>query len=257
MAMLLLPEIFDETWKHFPSAAAHPAPVDFWRRSIQEIRQLQPQVELIAEVYWDREAQLQEIGFDYTYNKKVCDFLLRGEYDLLLKFIGSCSQSYLKHSVHFIENHDEARAASLLDFEQHTLAAAFILFLPGMALLHEGQLEGRKNFARIQMNTRAPEPADSRVASFYHNLLATLQRTFVRRGKPKLTDLPGQPVLVVEWSGSDAVDHALVNFGEFPARLNRHASEVLFCTADQPPQLVPSEILLPPRCAAIVRARIG
>src|SRR5688500_13982950 len=34
MAMLLLPEIFNETWKNFPSPAAHLTSGDFWRNTI-------------------------------------------------------------------------------------------------------------------------------------------------------------------------------------------------------------------------------
>ncbi|MGZ8938424.1 MAG: alpha-amylase family glycosyl hydrolase, partial [Limisphaerales bacterium] len=109
MAMLLLPEIFAETWKSFPSPAAHQTHADFWRKTIAAVRQLQPQVQLIAEVYWDREEQLQELGFDYTYNKRVCDYLVRGQEAELIEYLRGRSVGYLSRSVHFLENHDEAR----------------------------------------------------------------------------------------------------------------------------------------------------
>lgn len=254
MAMLLLPEIFEETWKNFPSTAAHRTHVDFWRKTIEAVRQLQPQVEMIAEVYWDREEQLQALGFDYTYNKRVCDYLTRGEEDELLRFLEKCSNRYLEHSVHFIENHDEPRAASVLEFERHKLAAAVILFLPGMALLHDGQLEGRKAFARIQMNTRTPEGADTEIARFYNDLLTMLQQTQVRRGRPKVNAIPERSLLVVEWSGAQETDFAIVNFGNEDVRLDVAGREVLYTTG-KAARFEDDQTVMPGRCAVVVRGK--
>jgi hypothetical protein len=218
MAMLLLPEIFAETWKQFPTSGAHRTQADFWRKTIQEIRLLQPQVELIAEVYWDREEQLQELGFDYTYNKRVLDYLAKGECADLIQYLRGCSTGYLKRSVHFIENHDEERAAARFDIRRHQLGAALILFLPGMALLHDGQLEGRKKFARIQMSKRAAEPVDAEIVEFYETLLKMLQGTQVRRGTPSLVEL-GKLAIGVKWEGRDETDVAVVNFGREAVRV--------------------------------------
>jgi glycosidase len=217
MAMLLLPEIFAETWKHFPTSGAHRTHDDFWRKTIQAIRQLQPQVELIAEVYWDREEQLQELGFDYTYNKRVLDYLAKREHAELVRFLHGCAIGYLKRSVHFIENHDEERAAARFEGRRHQLAAALVLFLPGMALLHDGQLDGRKKFARIQMSKRSAEPVDEGIAAFYEGLLRALQKTEVRRGKPSWVEL-GELVIGAKWEGKNT-DLALVNFGIEAVRL--------------------------------------
>jgi hypothetical protein len=257
MAMLLLPEVFAKTWKNFPSQAAHKIDTGFWRKTIQEIRQVQPHVELIAEAYWDREEQLQELGFDYTYNKRVCDYLKRGQYGELLEYIGSVSPGFLNRSVHFIENHDEERAASVFTDEQHKLAAATVLFLPGMALLHDGQLEGRKAFARIQVTKRVPEEADPLIASFYETLLTVLQRTHVRRGKPKLTTMRERQALVVEWGGPEESDFAIINFGAEPVALEVQGGQVLYSTGSIGPQLAKNQIVVAPRSAAIVRGAGG
>ena len=232
MAMLLLPEIFQETWKNFPSPAAHRTDIDFWRKTIAEVRQLQPQAQLIAEVYWDREEQLQELGFDYTYNKRVCDYLVRGQYAELIEYLRSCSIRYLNRSVHFLENHDEARAASLLDLERHKLAAALILFLPGMAMLHDGQIEGRQAFARIQLNKRKAESVDAEIAGFYEGVLETLKRTHVRRGKASLVPMDGPLAFAVKWQSGCETDLSVVNFGETPVKVE--ATKVLYCTGTMP-----------------------
>jgi hypothetical protein len=257
MAMLVLPEIFEETWKHFPSPAAHRTGSDFWRKTLQEIRQLQPQVELIAEVYWDREEQLQEIGFDYTYNKRVYDYLVQGQIEELIVFLGSRSGMFLNRSVHFIENHDEKRAAAVFDREQHQLAAALILFLPGMALLHEGQLEGRKEFARIQMSKRAQDRVDAEIAGFYETLLMRLQGTYVRRGKAKVICHPDEAVVAVEWKGPEASDVAVVNFSQNKRVLEMAGSEVLYSTSGEQVEIRADGVCVPGRSAVIVRGKNG
>ena len=254
MAMLLLPEIFWETWKDFPSPAAHQTNSDFWRKTITAVRQLQPQVQLIAEVYWDLEGQLQELGFDYTYNKRVCDYLVRGQEAELIAYLRSCSIGYLNRSVHFLENHDEARAASVLDLERHKLAVALILFLPGMAMLHDGQMEGRRAFARIQLSKRTIESVDTEIASFYEGLLQTLKRTHVRRGKASVVPMEEPLAFAVKWDHGHEADVGVVNFGETPVKVE--GSEVLYSTAELP-ALRGGWVEVPGRTACIVRSRIG
>ena len=221
MAMLLLPEVFNETWREFPCQGAHQTNTNFWRKAIAAVRQLQPQAELIAEAYWDREAELQELGFDFTYNKRVTDYLVRGQERELGTFLRGCSADHLRRSVHFLENHDEARAASVFTLEKHKAAAALILFLPGLALLHDGQLEGRRKFARIQMSRRAKEKADPEISAFYEGLLKTLQKTHVRRGRASLVELEMDTAIVgVKWEGPKGEwDLAIVNLGEAEERV--------------------------------------
>lgn len=216
MAMLLLPDVFLQTWKEFPSLAAHPTNAPFWKAAIPKIRELQPHVDLIAEAYWDREQELQDAGFDFTYNKRVYDYIVRGQNDELGRFLEDCAPGFLARGVHFIENHDEPRAASLLPFDRHKVAAALTVFLPGMALLHDGQLEGRTMFAPIQMCRRAAEEPNAAIQTFYMDLLSKLRQTHVRRGKPEL--LRCEPAgsmkkpIAVSWeSRSGEVDLALVN----------------------------------------------
>ena len=255
MAMLLLPEIFNETWKNFPSNGAHQTAQDFWRKTIADVRQLQPQVELIAEVYWDREEQLQELGFDFNYNKRVTDYLVRGQTRQLIEFLKKCPLKYLSRSVHFLENHDEARVASVLSWQRHHLSAALILFLPGMALLHDGQLEGRRMFARIQMSRRAEEKVDGEIAGFYEKLLKVLQTTQVRRGKVSIVNLPAEAeAIAVKWEGAEEVDLAVVNFGK--ESLTVPGEDVVYTTRE----LLKSGggvVEVPGETACIVRSKRG
>jgi hypothetical protein len=219
---LILPEIFDAVWKDFPSIGNHLTGANFWRSAIPQIRQLQPSADLIAEGYWDKERQLHDAGFDYAYNKRVTDFVMRGQNSELVSFLQSLPSSFLRRSVHFLENHDEARAAAVLPLRRHKAAAALILFLPGMALLHEGQLEGRTRFAPIHLNRRPPEEVNGEVSRFYRELLALLQKTSIRRGTPELLESGAdRGAIVVRWIGANSGTYfGAVNLGNAQAELD-------------------------------------
>jgi hypothetical protein len=247
MAMLLLPEIFAETWRHFPTAGAHGTTANFWKRTIPKIRQLQPHVELIAEAYWDREQELQDAGFDFTYNKRVTDYLVRGQHAELRQLLQERPESFWQHSVHFLENHDEPRVASVLPLARHKAAAALILFLPGMALLHEGQLHGRTRFAHIQMSRRAPEPLHPEIFQFYTDLLHFLPQTRIRRGRPEIK-VEGD-LITIAW---DRIDVGIANPGPTAATWPEAQGTLLYSTA---PGMENRDgaWLVPPESAHIVR----
>ena len=266
MAMLLIPEIFRETWMDFPCQAAHQTQANFWRKAISAVRQLHPQTEMIAEAYWDREEELQECGFDFTYNKRVYDYLMRGQNAELREFLRGRSANFLRRSIHFLENHDEPRVASLLPLEKHKAAASLLLFLPGMVLLHEGQLEGRRQFARIQMSKRAEEDADPVIGALYEELLAAIQKTHVRRGVGTVLSAGG-PVIVVKWEGPEKeTDFALVNletrdeaitWAEMTGGSTPGEAALLYHTSTGPPQVKNGKITLPAQSTCILRAKAG
>jgi hypothetical protein len=261
MAMLLLPEIFENTWKDFPPLGAHLTRANFWRSAIPAMRQLQPQLDLIAEVYWDREQDLQDCGFDYTYNKRVADYILRGQFRELRDFLHGCSAKYLRRSVHFLENHDEPRAASVLPPDLHKAAALLILSLPGLAMLHDGQLEGRKAFARIQMNKRADEQPDREISAFYAEVLTQLQTTSIRRGVSEMVPTGADETIAIGWSRSpDEFDITVVNLGGQPRICHlprkREALTSLYATGggcNLKPEGESVILQLPPRTGIIFR----
>ena len=80
MAMLLQPEIIKRTWgdRALPRDGLPPQDEAFWPDAIKAIRRRHPQFLFIAEVYWDMEFELQQAGFDLTYDKRLYDRLLAG-----------------------------------------------------------------------------------------------------------------------------------------------------------------------------------
>src|SRR5262245_44784963 len=75
MAMLLLNEVFAKTWEKFPGAA-DVIQTEFWSEAIQAVKKAHPDFLFLGEVYWDLEARLQSLGFDYTYDKRLYDDLV-------------------------------------------------------------------------------------------------------------------------------------------------------------------------------------
>src|SRR4029078_11491133 len=78
MAMLLEPPIIQRTWgdRSLPVDGSRPKDAPFWREAIPAIKRVNPGFLFIAEVYWDMEWELQEAGFDYTYDKRLYDRLV-------------------------------------------------------------------------------------------------------------------------------------------------------------------------------------
>ena len=76
MAMLILPEIFDRTWGHLKTDDQETP--NFWRNAIPRVKAKYPDFIFIAEAYWDMQWNLQQMGFDYTYDKKLLDRLVEG-----------------------------------------------------------------------------------------------------------------------------------------------------------------------------------
>jgi hypothetical protein len=151
------------------------------------------------------------LGFDWIYDKRVTDSLMERDASGLQRLVQSRSQDYLERSVHFLENHDEPRVADRLTPVEHRAAAWLILGLPGVPLLHEGQLEGARWRASVHLNRRLPETTDETVAQFYRQFLGTLRESNVRHGKGVVlrpeaaTDSDAKDLLerimVVAWSG--------------------------------------------------------
>jgi len=168
MAMLVLNDVFDRTWHDFPPTAPI-ARSEFWPEAIAAVRKTRPTFQFIAEAYWNLEPRLQSLGFDFIYDKAFYDELVRRDSDALREHIKATDHSF--NPVRFLENHDEPRIASLLSLEEHKAAAILLMNQPGMRLLHDGQLIGRKQRTPVQFERYWPEPPDPEITDFYQSLL--------------------------------------------------------------------------------------
>jgi hypothetical protein len=97
---------------------------------------------------------------------------------------------YQRHMLRFVENHDEPRAASVFDRPAHQAALTSVLTLPGVALLHEGEAEGRRLRTPVTLGRRAIEATDGELRVFVDRLLAAVSRG-LRRGTWQLAPIEG------------------------------------------------------------------
>jgi hypothetical protein len=177
MAMLVTREVFECTWGgEFDSARA-----EFWPDAITRVRAERHDFLFMAEVYWDMEYSLQQQGFDFAYDKRLYDRLLRDDAPSVRAHLRA-DLSYQNRLTRFIENHDEPRAASAFGPERGRAASTLALTLTGLRLLHEGQMEGRPTKLSVHLGRRPQEPVDIETEEHYRRLLAALAHTVFHEG---------------------------------------------------------------------------
>lgn len=228
MAMLLLNDVFAKTWAHLPSAEPPPAG-EFWSDAIPAVKRAQPGFSFLAEVYWGLEGRLQSLGFDFTYDKALYDDLTERRYAEAQSKLLAAAPDYVARSIHFLENHDEPRAAEKLSLLENRAAALTILALPGMRFLHEGQLRGARLKVPVQLARRPVEPPQAEVRAAYQAILTALQQSAVGRGEARLLapraawdgNPTGQNFVVVQWqTKAAAFDLVVVNLAPHRGQCN-------------------------------------
>jgi hypothetical protein len=173
MAMLVLRDCFRRLWYPLLSDSAFDEkwPGEFWDRAITAVKEVSPGFRFIAEAYWDKEQQLADLGFDLCYEKKLYDALVAHDAGRVLERLQRNTVD-LSRSLSFIENHDEPRAASVLNKPDNLAALALILTVPGSVLIHEGQMEGKRERLPVQRITPlTDEPADLALKDAYARIL--------------------------------------------------------------------------------------
>ena len=186
MAMLVLNEVFAKTWAHLPTANQEQPTSEFWESAIKTVRRGHPQFLFLAEAYWGLEARLQSLGFDYTYDKALYDGLVSRDAAGVQRHLLGMSARAVASGAHFLENHDEPRIASVLSPAEHRAAALVILGLPGMRLLHEGQLDGTRVRTPVQLARHRAESPQADIRALYEQLLTVLPGTAVGQGRAEL-----------------------------------------------------------------------
>jgi len=211
MAMLLLNQIFERTWGN--RAGQRPA-TEYWTDVISAINKMHPGFIFMAEAYWELEWELQQLGFDYCYDKRLYDRLEHDSAENVRLHL--CAElAYQGKLVRFIENHDEPRALSVFSPEKERAAAVTIATIPGAKLFHEGQFDGRKVRLPVFLSRRPAEPFDRGLQEFYPTLLKAASLEGVRDGEWQLCERTGWPdnasyQNLVAWCWRNAGEHQLI-----------------------------------------------
>ncbi|MDY7103375.1 MAG: alpha-amylase family glycosyl hydrolase [Actinomycetota bacterium] len=176
MAMLVRNEVFARTWGHLVGAAPDE---EYWTEVIGEVRRRYPGFWFIAEAYWDMEWDLQQLGFDHCYDKRLYDRLVAAEPAESIRLHLCADGDYQDGLVRFVENHDEPRAASALAPERLRAATVTTLTQRGARLVHDGQLSGRRVHLPVFLGRFPDEEPDPDLEAFHRALLAAIaDRTF-------------------------------------------------------------------------------
>jgi hypothetical protein len=192
MAMLVINEIFENTWKK--RAGSRPV-LEYWEEVIPAVKRSNRDFIFIAEAYWDKEWDLQHQGFDYCYDKRIYDRL---EHDtaMNIRLHLKADNNYQSKLLRFIENHDEPRHVNIFERPQLVSAALISSTIPGARLFHEGQFEGRTVKLPVFLRRRPEEPVDHELQSFYHRLLRIIRHPVFRKGYWQQHDSTG-------WDGNE------------------------------------------------------
>jgi glycosidase len=226
MAMLPLNNIFYNTWIGVLKKYGFEKPKkEFWEESISIVKNKRPDFIFIAETYWDLEWQLQNLGFDFTYDKRLTDRLVGGDIKSIKDHLNA-EKEYQEKSVRFLENHDEDRAIVKLGRERSMAAAVITSTIPGVAFYFDGQCDGKRIKLPVQLGREPEEKHDEKIKEFYHHLFKITKDEVFRNGNWKL--LEASPVsdsdnsydnlLAWEWRLDDELRIVVVNYNSSTSR---------------------------------------
>jgi hypothetical protein len=112
---------------------------------------------------------------------------------------------------HFLENHDEPRIAGTLSADEHLAAAVLTFTTPGLRLLHDGQLEGKRVRIPVHLRRGPDEEVDATVVRLYEVLLPIITSRPVTSGAWSL--LSCRPA----WDGNPTDNNFIVYLLEHPS----------------------------------------
>lgn len=212
MAMLSLNNVFDNTWSGILTHGNYEKPaVEFWQESISEIKNVRSDFIFIGEAYWDLEWELQRLGFDYTYDKKLLDRLKLGQISEIKGHL-MAEKEFQYKSVRFIENHDEERAVGSLGNDKAKAAAVIMSTISGMRLYYDGQFEGKKIKLPVQLGREPHEGKNDCISNLYNSLLRITNNEIFKFGEWKLIE--NKP----DWEGNKTYNNFLIWLVTFNGR---------------------------------------
>ncbi len=213
MAMLVTNEVFSRTWGQ--CLQSWPVPkTEFWQEAIAAL----PDFVWLAEVYWDLERKMQELGFQFTYDKRLYDRLKEAPTGQVRAHLAA-DLGYQSKLGRFLENHDEPRSAATFPRERIAAVATLLSTLPGLRFYHHGQLDGRKTFVPMPLARARPEAADQQVQELYEQLLGLARAEVFHAGEWKLLEVQSagddtfQDLIAYSWCYQADCRLVIVNLG--------------------------------------------
>ncbi len=182
MAILPLNNIFHNTWIGILNKTKFKKPKDeFWKIALKEVKNKNEDFMFIGEAYWDLEWDLQQLGFDFTYDKKFLDRLASDDISGVKAHL-TADDDYQLKSVRFLENHDEARTLQKFGEQKSNAAAVIMNTVQGAKLYYDGQFEGKRIKLPVQLGKAPNEKSSKEIKKFYEKLLAITKDNIFNTG---------------------------------------------------------------------------
>lgn len=222
MAMLSLNKVQRDTWWEFIGGDLPRE--EFWTQALNAVRAEHPEFVFIAEVYWGLEWDIQELGFDYTYDKVLYDRLRFANADSIRGHLRA-EHLFQMRSLRFIANHDEEEPLKAFGREKSLAAATIIATLPGARLFHLFQLLGRP--ARLPLQYINDDFAlDEAVEKYYWKILRIASDPAFHGGQWALREnvpvyageTSCEHILSWQWKQRHTGKLVLINYSDAPAQ---------------------------------------
>ncbi|MFZ2323485.1 MAG: alpha-amylase family glycosyl hydrolase [Ignavibacteriaceae bacterium] len=226
MAMLPLNNVFFNTWIGVIRKYGFERPEkEFWEEAISAVKKKRKDFLFIAETYWDLEWQLQNLGFDFTYDKRLTDRLAGGDTQSIKDHL-QADINYQQKSMRFLENHDEERAVVKFGKERSLAAAVIISTITGMAFYFDGQCDGKKVKLPLQLGREPEEKQDEKIKEFYRKLFQITKSEIFRNGEWKFletfaagdNDTSYQNLFAWQWRLGNDLRIVVVNYNNLTSR---------------------------------------
>lgn len=222
MAMLSLNKVQRDTWWEFIGGDLPKE--EFWKQALTRIRSQKPEFVFIAEVYWGLEWDIQELGFDYTYDKVLYDRLRFSNAENIRAHLGA-EHLFQMRSIRFIANHDEEDSLKAFGRKKSLAAGTIIATLPGARLFHLFQLLGRPARMPIQY-VHDDFPQEKEVEDFYWHLLQIASDPAFHGGQWSLKEVFSvgwgdnscHNILSWQWKQRNTCKLILINYSDQPAK---------------------------------------
>ena len=217
VVMVMLNKIFKETWGGYVGEASAE---ELWAEVIGRAHEKNPEFMFIAEVYWGLEWEVQELGFDYTYDKVIYDRLLMSTPSDVRGHLGA-EHIYQARSVRFVANHDEDSPIAVFGLERSKAAAVAALTGVGARMFTLDQLYGSKYRLPVQYVSDSDD-VDYAVFDFYKKLLAAIDQPcfhdgeweLVEAGRAEGDDDGFENVFAWSWTLGDTRKIVVVNYSD-------------------------------------------
>jgi len=226
MAMLPLNNVFYNTWVGVFNNSNFIKPSnEFWTTAISKVKNKRNDFIFLAEAYWDLEWDLQQLGFDFTYDKRLADRLATNDIQGVNAHL-KADKVFQSKSVRFIENHDEIRAVAKFGKFKSLAAATVMSTILGMKFYNDGQLEGKKIKIPVQLGREPIEKCSNTVNKYYSKLLNIIKEDIFTVGNWELLspetagngNMTFENFFAWQWSYNNIRKIVVINYSELTSQ---------------------------------------